>query len=132
MSVNLQPLSELGADDVVPEEFETSVEIFTLVLKKYLVPREEIERLTSEVRANCYMLFRGLFKGLEDFALLQDHLHDVEISTFRLSAGASVAGKSLTQVELRKKHGVTVLAIRRMIRCYIILILIWCCWPMIC
>jgi CPA2 family monovalent cation:H+ antiporter-2 len=29
----LQSLFELGADDVVPEEFETSVEIFTLVLK---------------------------------------------------------------------------------------------------
>ncbi len=109
----LQPLSELGADDVVPEEFETSVEIFTLVLKKYLVPWEEIERLTSEVRANCYMLFRGLFKGLEGFAPLQDHLHDVEISTFRLAVGAPVVGKSLTQMELRKRHGVTVLAIRR-------------------
>jgi CPA2 family monovalent cation:H+ antiporter-2 len=109
----LQPLFELGADDVVPEEFETSVEIFTLVLKKYLVAREEIERLTSEVRANCYMLFRGLFKELEAFAPLRHHLHDVEISTFRLAEGAPVAGKSLAQVELRKKHGVTVLAVRR-------------------
>ncbi len=109
----LQPLFELGADDVVPEEFETSVEIFTLVLKKYLVPREEIERLTSEVRTNCYMVFRGIFKGLEALPPLQDHLHDVDISTFRLSPGAPLAGKSLTQAELRKKYGVTVLAVRR-------------------
>ncbi len=109
----LQSLFELGADDVVPEEFETSVEIFTLVLKKYLVPREKIERLISEVRANCYMLFRGLFKGLEAFASLPDHLHDVEISTFRLAKGAPLAGKSLAQMELRKKFGVTVLAVRR-------------------
>ncbi|MBM4284912.1 MAG: potassium transporter KefB [Deltaproteobacteria bacterium] len=109
----LQPLFELGADDVVPEEFETSVEIFTLVLKKYLVAREEIDRLTSEVRANCYMMFRGLYKELEAFAQLGQHLHDVEISTFRLGEGAPVAGKSLAQVELRKKYGVTVLAIRR-------------------
>ena len=109
----LQSLFELGADDVVPEEFETSVEIFTLVLKKYLVPREEIERLISEVRANCYMLFRGLFKGLEAFASLPDHLHDVDISTFRLAKGAPLAGKSLAQMELRKKFGVTVLAVRR-------------------
>ncbi len=35
----VKPLYELGADEVVPEEFETSVEIFTLVLRKYLVPR---------------------------------------------------------------------------------------------
>jgi CPA2 family monovalent cation:H+ antiporter-2 len=109
----LTPLFELGANDVVPEEFETSVEIFTLVLKKYLVDREEIEKLTSEVRANCYMLFRGLYKELEAFAPLRRHLLDVEISTFRLADGAPVAGKSLAQVELRKKHGVTVLALRR-------------------
>ncbi|MFW6112757.1 MAG: cation:proton antiporter [Thermodesulfobacteriota bacterium] len=110
----LQPLFELGADDVVPEEFETSVEIFTMVLKKYLVPKEEIERLTSEVRANCYMLFRGLYKELEEeFAPMRRQLHDVEICTFRLEAGAPLAGKSLAQMELRKKHGVTVLAVRR-------------------
>ncbi len=109
----LQPLFELGANDVVPEEFETSVEIFTLVLRKYLVPREEVDRLISEVRANCYLLFRGLFKELEVFSPLRQHLQDVEISTFRLAAGAPVAGKSLAQVELRKKYGVTVLAIRR-------------------
>lgn len=109
----LPALFELGADDVVPEEFETSVEIFTLVLKKYLVPREEIERLTAEVRANSYMLFRGLRKELVTFSPRQDDLHDVEISTFRLADGAAAAGKSLAQLELRQRHGVTVLAIRR-------------------
>jgi CPA2 family monovalent cation:H+ antiporter-2 len=41
------------------------------------------------------------------------HLHDFEISTFRLHEGAPLAGKSLAQVALRKKYGVTVLAIRR-------------------
>jgi len=109
----LQPLFKLGADDVIPEEFETSVEIFTLVLKKYLVPKDEIERLTSEVRANCYMLFRGLFKELQTYTPLRRQLHDVDISTFRLEEGAPLAGKSLAQMELRKKHGVTVLAVRR-------------------
>ncbi len=59
------------------------------------------------------MLFRGLFKELEAFSPLGRHLHDVDISTFRLEEGAPVAGKSLAQLELRKKHGVTVLAVRR-------------------
>jgi CPA2 family monovalent cation:H+ antiporter-2 len=44
---------------------------------------------------------------------LQDHLHDVDIRTFRLAADAPLAGKSLSKVELRKKPGVPVLAIRR-------------------
>jgi CPA2 family monovalent cation:H+ antiporter-2 len=109
----LQPLLELGADDVVPEEFETSVEIFTLVLKKYLVPKREIERLITEVRANCYLIFRGLSRELEPFGALQHYLHDLEISTVRLDEQAPLAGRSLAQMAVRKKHGITVLAVRR-------------------
>ncbi len=109
----LPALFELGADDVVPEEFETSVEIFTLVLKKYLVPREEIERLTAEVRANCYMLFRGLMKEMAPAGFLRQELHEVQITTFRLTQQAPAAGRSLAQLQLRQRYGVTVLAIRR-------------------
>jgi len=32
-------LRNLGADEVIPEEFETSVEFFSRMLKKYLIPR---------------------------------------------------------------------------------------------
>ncbi|MBM4289292.1 MAG: potassium transporter KefB [Deltaproteobacteria bacterium] len=106
-------LFELGADDVVPEEFETSVEIFTLVLKKYLVAREEIERFVTQVRADGYLILRGISGKLESAGGGLEHLHDFEISTFRLQEGAPLVGKSLAEVELRKKFGVTVLAIRR-------------------
>ena len=109
----VQPLYDSGANDVVPEEFETSVEIFNLVLKKYLIPRQEIDRLTAEVRARCYKVFRSPEKELEPFEDLKPSLPDVEISAFRLADGAPLAGKSLAQMELRKSYGVTVLAIRR-------------------
>lgn len=108
----VQPLYDAGANDVVPEEFETSVEIFNLVLKKYLIPRQEIERLTAEVRARCYQVFRTE-KELESFNGLKPALPDIEISTFRLADRAPLAGKSLAQMELRKRYGLTVLAIRR-------------------
>jgi monovalent cation:H+ antiporter-2, CPA2 family len=106
----LQSLFEQGADDVVPEEFETSMEIFTLVLKKYLVAKEEIERFVTHVRADGYLVLRGISKELDSGLR---YLHDFEISAFRLSGRAPLAGKSLAQVELRKKYGVTVLAIQR-------------------
>ena len=108
----VQPLYNAGANDVVPEEFETSVEIFNLVLKKYLIPRQEIERLTAEVRARCYQVFRSE-KELEPYNALKPELPNIEISTFRLADGAPLAGRSLAQMELRKKYGLTVLAIRR-------------------
>jgi len=107
----MEPLYELGADEVIPEEFETSLEIFTRVLVKYLVPRDKIERLVAEVRADGYKMFRSPSRAsFPDFEL---HLPDIDINTFRISERAPIVGKSLSEIELRKKFGVTVLAIRR-------------------
>jgi len=109
----VKPLYELGADEVIPEEFETSVEIFTRVLAKYFIPRDEIERLVSEVRSDGYEMFRSLSKESSSFSDLKLHLPDVEISTLRVAEKSPLVGKSLAEIELRKKYGVTVLAIRR-------------------
>ncbi|UJP63301.1 cation:proton antiporter domain-containing protein [Mongoliitalea daihaiensis] len=48
----------LGANEVIPEEFETSIEIFYRVLDKYLVARHDIESFTEEIRSHNYELFR--------------------------------------------------------------------------
>jgi len=109
----MKPLYELGADEVIPEEFETSVEIFTRVLTKYLIPRDEIESLVAEVRSDGYEMFRSLSKKSSSFADLKLQLPDVEISTLRVAEGSPLVGKTLARIELRKKYGVTVLAIRR-------------------
>jgi CPA2 family monovalent cation:H+ antiporter-2 len=106
-------LYELGADEVIPEEFETSVEIFTRVLRKYLLPRDEIERFIQEVRAEGYRMLRTPSREGATLADLRPHLKDMEITTVRLAEGAPLAGKTLAQMELRKKYGLTVLAVRR-------------------
>ncbi|MBC2695514.1 MAG: potassium transporter KefB [Desulfobacteraceae bacterium] len=109
----MKPLYELGANEVIPEEFETSVEIFTRVLAKYLIPRDKIEALVAEIRSDGYEMFRSLFKESSSFSDLNLQLPDVEISTLRVFERAPLVGKSLAEIELRKKYGVTVLAIRR-------------------
>jgi CPA2 family monovalent cation:H+ antiporter-2 len=109
----VKPLYELGANEVVPEEFETSVEIFARVLKKYLIPRDEIEKLISEVRSDGYQMLRSLSKDPLSLSDLTLNLPDIEISTLRVCEGSHVDGKSLAQVELRKRYGVSILAIRR-------------------
>ncbi len=109
----MKPLYELGANDVIPEEFETSVEIFTRVLAKYLIPRDEIERLVTEVRSDGYEMFRNLSKASASFSDLKLQLPDVDISTFRISRGSPLIGKTLAQIELRRRYGVSVVAIRR-------------------
>jgi CPA2 family monovalent cation:H+ antiporter-2 len=112
----MKELYELGADEVIPEEFETSIEIFSRVLAKYLVPRDEIEKMITEARADGYRMFRTLSEASTSFSDMKLHLPDVDISTVRLEAGSDFVGKTLGQIGLRKKHGVTVLAIRRLER----------------
>ncbi|MEE8403431.1 MAG: cation:proton antiporter [Candidatus Hydrothermarchaeaceae archaeon] len=109
----MKPLYELGADEVIPEEFETSVEIFARVLSKYLIPRDAIEKLVGEVRSDGYEMFRSLSKEPVSFSDLRLRIPDVEISTLRIDEKSPLVGTSLGQTELRKKYGVTVLAVRR-------------------
>lgn len=109
----MQPLYDLGANEVIPEEFETSVEIFTRVLRKYLIPRDEIEKLTSEIRSGSYQMLRSFSNEPQSFCDLSLHLPEVEVSTLRVGEKSPIIGKTLAQIELRKKYGVTLLAIRR-------------------
>ncbi len=109
----MEALYRLGADEVIPEEFETSVEIFTRVMTKYLVPKEDIERLVSEIRSENYRMFRRLPSARISASDFRPYLFDVEINSVRISKRSSLAGKTLGEADLRKRFGLTVLAIRR-------------------
>jgi monovalent cation:H+ antiporter-2, CPA2 family len=52
-------LFDLGASEVIPEEFETSVEIFSRVLKQYGVSNQSIEQEVEEVRKEGYAMLRS-------------------------------------------------------------------------
>src|SRR3990172_3972970 len=56
----LDDLSRAGADEVVPEEFETSLEVFARVLRLYGIPSNTIEREVAAVRGEHYGVLRGL------------------------------------------------------------------------
>jgi CPA2 family monovalent cation:H+ antiporter-2 len=106
-------LRELGADTVIPEELETSVEIVSRVLASYLVPRREIEAFVSEIRAGDYEMWRTPAGGRPSLFDLRQTLTDVEITTLRVDAGSTIDGQRLEDSELRRLYGVSVVAIRR-------------------
>ena len=107
------PLYALGADVVIPEEFETSVEIFTRVMSRYLVPKAEIERFTAEIRAGGYEMFRTASHPSADLGDLNLTRTGVEIVTLRLREDSPAAGRTPAQIDLRRVHGVTLLAVDR-------------------
>ncbi|BEQ17041.1 cation:proton antiporter domain-containing protein [Desulfoferula mesophila] len=106
-------LYRLGADEVIPEEYETSVEIFARVLRRFLVPQAEIERLVGGLRAEGYEMLRGLEMPTEHGPDISKLISEVDIVTLQVMADAAAAGKTIAALGLRAKHGVTVLAVRR-------------------
>jgi len=109
----VEPLYKLGADEVIPEEFETSIEIFSSVLREYFVPEREIEDFINLIRADNYGLFSRHSTRRLSAARLKCTLPDVNLRTFRVEEGAPVSGKTLSEINLRKTYGLTVLVIQR-------------------
>lgn len=111
----MKHLNTLGADEIIPEEYETSVEIFVRLLEKYLVPREDIEKLVTDVRANGYRMMRKLSGStcVDSEFSIKDGLPGVDIQVLKVDSGSSFDGKTLEDLDFRKMHGVTVLSVRR-------------------
>ncbi|HRI39143.1 MAG TPA: NAD-binding protein, partial [Nitrospira sp.] len=109
----LEELHQLGADDVVPEEFETSIEIFALVLRTYQMPQDFVMRKAEQVRREGYALLRR--SELPELAhhLRGGTLSDVEVETCRIEETAPAAGKTLAQLALRLRTGASIIALTR-------------------
>jgi CPA2 family monovalent cation:H+ antiporter-2 len=109
----LEPLREMGADEVIPEEYETAVEIFIRVLHHYLVPQQDIDRFMTEIRADGYQMLRSQPRSLVSVCDMSGCLSDSEMKVIQLEEGSFFAGKSIAEIGMRKNYGVTILAIRR-------------------
>lgn len=106
-------LIDLGADEVIPEEFETSVEIFSRILHKYLIPADEIEALVQEVRSGGYQMLRSVPDTGYTFNDLRLHVPDIDLKTIRITGNLSCCGTELKNSSFRQDFQVTVVAIRR-------------------
>jgi CPA2 family monovalent cation:H+ antiporter-2 len=105
-------LYELGADEVIPEEFETSVEIVSRLLNHYHVPREDIAAFVAEIRKDGYAMFRGeIFEAA--CSRIACKVPDADIATIRLPQSSPLCGKNLVENAIRERYGVSVLAIDR-------------------
>jgi len=109
----VKPLQDLGADEVIPEEFETSVEIFTRVLHKYLVPRDRIEQFIAEIRSGAYQVLRNPAAMPSSLPDLIYRVSDLSIISYTVHPSSPVAGQTLGEINLRKNYGILVLAVVR-------------------
>jgi len=106
---DMKELIELGADEVIPEEYETSIEIFARVLQYYGVPRNDIETLVTSIRAKGYAMLRQLHNASHDTIPIDE----IDMQAIRVCSGSPVVGKSIGQMQFRKVHQFSVVAIKR-------------------
>lgn len=105
-------LIALGADKVIPEEFETSIQIFTNVLQRFLVPEDDIELLIENVRADNYQLFKDDLKQPKTYR--PNELADFNITCLTMNADSNkFLGKPLKELNLRAEYGINILGIKR-------------------
>lgn len=111
--VEVEELKKLGADEVIPEEYETSIEIFSRVLNHYNVPRNQIEDYVTAIRADNYSILRVPEIPKKSPKEKVDILKDIETEIYLIKMGAAVIGRSIKELNLRKKTGATIIAIKR-------------------
>ena len=108
----MDALYAAGAGEVIPEEFETSIEIFSRVLRNYLVPRDLVERSVREIRETGYEMFRSIHELHRPAEDLRNFVRGLNMEIFRVQDGSPLEGRSLAEADLRGKTGATVLAVQ--------------------
>jgi CPA2 family monovalent cation:H+ antiporter-2 len=112
-NTEIKALLDLGANDVIAEEFESSLVVFARVLAKFLVPRDDIERMAQDIRREGYRAMlpdslAAMAGGLPDKSLAGLH-----VAVFTVDANSPLAGRTLEEARLRREHDLTVAAARR-------------------
>lgn len=107
----INELFELGADEVIPEEFETSIEIFSRVLHRYGISRNVIEGQIEKIRRQGYEILRSPNAPPVKAEDINVALDAASTETVTIPADSKVLGKNLGELDLRGRTGATVIAV---------------------
>lgn len=110
----LEELHQLGADQVIPEEFETSLEISARVLAAYGFPRITARRHKDRLRREGYQALRDTSYAETDLGSLSDVLESSITETLALDDTSQAVGKRIGELDLRRLTGATIIAVHRL------------------
>lgn len=108
----IEELHALGADEVIPEEFETSIEIFNRVMNNFLIPLKQQTAIVKTLRTEDYRFF-------QPNAVLSEPLQLPDIPNFNISSlkvncdSGKILKKSIADLDIRKTFGINILSIKR-------------------
>jgi CPA2 family monovalent cation:H+ antiporter-2 len=96
-------LMRLGADEVIPEEFETSIAILGRVLRRFHVPTNVIRLQEQALRREGYSFLRGA-EAETLTSSISRLIEGATTDTFYLEPESPAVGRSIAQLDL---HGAT-------------------------
>ena len=108
----IEELIGLGADEVIPEEFETSIQIFNRVMDNFLIPQRQKASILNTLRTEDYRFFKPNFKNSP--ALEAVDIPDFNITTLKVGCDSGkILRKTIAELDIRNTFGVNILSIKR-------------------
>ncbi len=107
----IESYEQIGANEVIPEEFETSIEIFSRLLHQYQVHEDDINSFIKNIRGDNYDMLRP--------ANTEKKYTDIQIPDMNVTClnvqqtDNDIVGKKLGESAIRQRFDVTIVAILR-------------------
>ncbi|MHB9111015.1 MAG: cation:proton antiporter domain-containing protein [Thermoleophilia bacterium] len=109
----MEDLIRLGADEVVPEEFETSLQLAAVIMANYGISERLIEQEKVLIRRGHYSMLVKQEKTTPSERALSSLLATSEVADLRLDPGMYAVNCSIRELDLRRETGATILAVER-------------------
>lgn len=109
----INELKRIGADAVIPEEFETSLELFRKVLMKFHIPMNVIMQQISLLRQESYKMLRDNEMDVTTLTHLDEILAENLTETYYVNDDNPNLDRPLKEIDLRAQTGATVITIIR-------------------
>ena len=106
-------LMRLGADEVIPEEFETSIAILGRVLRRFHVPMNVIRLQEQALRREGYSFLRGGDITESLTSSISQLIEGATTDTFYLEPESPAVGQTIASLDLRGATRALIIAVVR-------------------
>jgi CPA2 family monovalent cation:H+ antiporter-2 len=109
----IEALLQAGADSVIAEEYESSIELVSCVLARLHVPGNLIRSQARLLREGGYQMLRTMQPAFPGNQRLLEVLAAGTTETFLVRSGHAIAGQTIAQSALRTLTGASIIALVR-------------------
>ena len=109
----IEAVEQLGANEVIPSELETSIELVVRLLTHFGVPRHVVRVQESVIRLHHYQSLRESGTSAQLLTETQRLIAGGILESAQVMHGSAAAGRTLAELDLRRRTGATVLNIVR-------------------